>query len=190
MKQLGLLAGLSVATFMCGCSDHNTANDQAYIDRSEAIVSELKTSLGTQLKQAMQAGGPVNALQVCQQIAQPITQQVTGDHEGAQVSRTALRVRNSANQADTESTSIMESWEALLATGASSLPPAVSHDGDTITVHHPIMVGEACLKCHGDPASFSEELQTTLGELYPADQATGYELGQLRGAFRVEFSND
>ena len=190
MKHLGWLSGLSVIAFICACTDRSSVNDQAYIDRSEVIVTELQNTLGTQLIQAMQAAGPVNALQVCQQIAQPITQQVNGDHEGAQVSRTALRVRNPANQADTESTSIMEFWETLLATGAAPLPPAVSHDGDTIIVHHPIMVGEACLKCHGDPASFSEDLQATLSELYPADQATGFELGQLRGAFRVEFSKE
>ena len=44
------------------------------------------------------------------------------------------------------------------------------------------------MNCHGEPAAFPEQLTARLNELYPDDQATGYQTGQLRGAFRVVFA--
>jgi len=40
-----------------------------------------------------------------------------------------------------------------------------------------------CLACHGQ--NISPEVQTKLNELYPDDKATGYSLGQVRGAIVV-----
>ncbi len=170
------------------CSNQQEKSEQAYIDQSAVVADELKANLGSQLRLAMKAGGPVKAMQVCQHMAQPLTTQTSDAHEGARVSRTALRVRNPANSPDAQSTSILEYWEAMLAGGES--PPAayLIRNEETITVHHPILIQQVCLQCHGDPAGFSKELQAELDELYPDDQATGYEIGQLRGAFRIEFS--
>jgi hypothetical protein len=42
-----------------------------------------------------------------------------------------------------------------------------------------------CLVCHGDAAAQPPELRARLHELYPADAATGYRAGELRGAFTL-----
>lgn len=47
-------------------------------------------------------------------------------------------------------------------------------------------VQEACLSCHGDAAKLTPELKAKLATLYPKDQATSYELGQIRGALTVK----
>lgn len=47
-------------------------------------------------------------------------------------------------------------------------------------------VQEACLTCHGDTAKLTPELKAKLATLYPKDQATGYQLGQIRGALTVK----
>ena len=41
-----------------------------------------------------------------------------------------------------------------------------------------------CLACHGQ--NLAPELQAKLAELYPDDRATGYQLGQVRGAILVQ----
>jgi hypothetical protein len=38
---------------------------------------------------------------------------------------------------------------------------------------------------HGDPDTFAPEVSQALQKLYPDDAATGFEIGDLRGAFRV-----
>jgi len=42
-----------------------------------------------------------------------------------------------------------------------------------------------CLQCHGEPAKLAPGVAEALKELYPDDQATGYSLGDLRGAISI-----
>jgi len=42
---------------------------------------------------------------------------------------------------------------------------------------------EVCLVCHGE--TLASPLQQKLQSLYPNDQATGYRVGEIRGAFTV-----
>ena len=43
-----------------------------------------------------------------------------------------------------------------------------------------------CLACHGPRESQSPELRTALERDYPHDAATGYAVGELRGAFTLQ----
>jgi hypothetical protein len=45
---------------------------------------------------------------------------------------------------------------------------------------------ELCLACHGTAAHLDKEAVVRLKELYPDDKATGYALGQVRGALTVK----
>ena len=42
-----------------------------------------------------------------------------------------------------------------------------------------------CLKCHGAQATLSPAVKEKLSALYPQDKATGYSLGQIRGAMTI-----
>ena len=47
----------------------------------------------------------------------------------------------------------------------------------------PITTAPMCLTCHGN--ELSAEVRGALAEHYPADQATGFAAGDLRGVFWV-----
>jgi hypothetical protein len=49
----------------------------------------------------------------------------------------------------------------------------------------PIGVQPLCLTCHGE--SLAPDLASRIEELYPADRAVGYRVGDLRGVFWAEF---
>jgi hypothetical protein len=49
-----------------------------------------------------------------------------------------------------------------------------------------INVGGPCLACHGSKDQLSSEVRHLLAERYPHDQATGYALGNLRGAVSIK----
>jgi len=52
---------------------------------------------------------------------------------------------------------------------------------------HPPAEGEgACLTCHGPTESIPEDVRAALRERYPDDKATGYAVGDLRGALWAE----
>ena len=42
-----------------------------------------------------------------------------------------------------------------------------------------------CLQCHGAQASLSPAVKEKLSALYPQDKATGYSVGQIRGAMTI-----
>lgn len=149
--------------------------------RGEAAAKVLMERLGAQLKGAMESGGPVAAITVCQQVAIPLTNSAGAEFEGVTVKRTTLKPRNSANAPDEKDRAVLE------AMAAQSPPQPVIHWEDGVArFYRPLMIQEVCLKCHGDPATFPKELVAILAEKYPHDAATGYALGDLRGAIRVD----
>lgn len=153
---------------------------------TEASLALMK-SLGGQLKAALQSGGPENALHVCQQVAQPLTASTSQDLPAATVTRTALMVRNSANAPSTDDHEVLSRWQTLLAEGQSLPENEIIRQSDNQTLFYkPILTEAICLKCHGDPSTFSPALTAKISEGYPDDQAIGFKEGDLRGAFRVE----
>ena len=47
-------------------------------------------------------------------------------------------------------------------------------------------VANVCLTCHGPSENMDADLKARLRETYPHDQATGYAIGQIRGALTVK----
>lgn len=189
------LASAVIFGMFAGCEKPQTGNEQTgderaeevYLRKSAEIASELQKSLGSRLKEALGEGGPVEAIKVCKDMAGPITEKSSGLIEGATVSRTALRVRNPDNAPDSYSREVLEGWNQRLEQGE-PLPSADLRDtDDRIIVHRPIETGAMCLTCHGELEQMEPELQAALEQAYPDDQATGFEEGDLRGAFRVVF---
>ena len=53
-----------------------------------------------------------------------------------------------------------------------------------IAYAEPLVIQELCLTCHG--TNVAPEVKAVLDETYPADKATGYSVGDLRGVAWVE----
>ena len=152
--------------------------------RGEAAAKVLMERLGAQLKGAMESGGSVAAITVCQRVAIPLTTSAGAEFEGVTVKRTTLKPRNPANAPDEKDRAV------LVAMAAQSPPePTIRWEDGAAHFYRPLMIQEVCLKCHGDPATFPKELSEALASAYPADAATGYALGELRGAIRVTIDN-
>jgi len=180
---LALTAGLTACQKQPPASDEPTETEVAEVkETGRAAASALMKSLGGQLKGALESGGPVTALQVCQQAAGPMTTAAGESFEDATIRRTTLKPRNPANAPDELDRKVLEELAA-----AEELPAEhLEWTGGTGRFYKPLVIQEVCLKCHGDPAGFSPELADTLAKLYPEDQATGYALGDFRGVIRVD----
>ncbi len=81
----------------------------------------LMKKLGGQLKAALSTGEPASAVNICAQIATPLTKQTSQEFPNATISRVSLQNRNSANKADETDKAVLKKWETLLSEG-SSLP--------------------------------------------------------------------
>jgi hypothetical protein len=155
--------------------------------QAAAVADELGQQLVAALGEAIQRSGPVGAIEVCQLRAPQIAAEL-GQQRKIEVGRTALRLRNPANAPDAFERGVLEQFERELAGGAqaSSLHASRSvpdENGWRYEWLRPIALQPMCVVCHGD--QLAPELRDELARRYPADQATGFKPGELRGAFTV-----
>lgn len=192
MRTLPLLLALVVAG--CTGTRETVAPAQPAVDtaalaaEAEVVAGQLGNRLKGELMTAMQAGGPLAAIDTCHLQAQPLTAD-TGAASGWQVGRTSLRLRNPANAPDRWEQSVLEDFAARVAAGES--PAALNAQtltrtadgGQEFRYMKAIATQEPCTVCHG--TAIAAEIQAKLRELYPDDRATGFSAGELRGAFTL-----
>lgn len=159
----------------------------AAMQRGKAIAAETFSLLSSNLQSAIQSGGVSNALPFCSLAASPLTAGMAGKH-GVTLRRVTHKPRNPAGRADPTELAVLKHFEASL-TGTNPPPPVVTNfTAGTATFFAPIVLNnELCLKCHGDPdREIGPENAAVIQQLYPQDEATGFKLGQLRGAWRID----
>ena len=152
-------------------------------DEAGARGAEILAPFKMQLKQALLAGmaqGPSAAIGACKLQAPQIAEKLSVD--GVVVGRSSHRLRNPRNAAPEWVAPIMQAYVDDVAERA---PRSVQLDGDRVGYVEPILVQPVCLACHGDVQDPS--LAERIADEYPDDEATGFELDELRGVFWTEF---
>jgi hypothetical protein len=149
-----------------------------------SIVKQFAGLLKPQLKAAMNAGGPVHAINICSTQAPEIAK-LLSDQTGWKVNRVSLKARNHssavANQWETEK---LNSFNLAQLQGkpVKKLIAAEEVDGE-FRYMKAQGIEPVCMHCHG--GNIKPEVNKALMKQYPNDKATGYSLGQVRGAFSL-----
>jgi hypothetical protein len=194
-----------LAAVMAGCSkgpDADTAPGGAPLAalpeevRSEAsrrgriIAMETFGLLSSNLQSAIQQSGVSNALPFCSLAASPLTAGMAAKH-GVSLRRVTHKPRNPSGQANAAELEVLQHFRTALAATPNPPPsPFVTNfTADTVSFFAPIVLNnELCLRCHGEPERDIQAADlAVIRQLYPRDQATGFRLGELRGAWRIDF---
>lgn len=183
------LVPLSLALLLAAPSqaEEAPADDvEARIAASQAAIQTFGSTLQAHLMTAMQEGGPLQAIEVCQQVAPDIAAEIS-EATGWSVGRTSLRLRNPDNAPDEWERTVLQDFERLQQAGqpAAELTrhEVLEQNGETVFRYmRAVPTAGLCLSCHGET---SGDIQHALERLYPADEATGYNEGEVRGAFTV-----
>jgi Protein of unknown function (DUF3365) len=182
-----------LAPLVLGCreadrqSAHPPVPDSASVALARAVADSLGEELTGLLNQAMDSGGPGLAIHFCSDSAQART--LRHWKRGLYIRRVSERVRNVDDTPDAIERGLLERLAALNHDGR--LPAEVvevmrAADGTyELQYMRPILVERRCLACHGDPASLDPEVRAVLARRYPEDRATGYRVGDLRGAVSI-----
>jgi hypothetical protein len=154
---------------------------------ARAVVKPFASALGSELKAALETGGPVAAIDACKTNA-PVIAGDAAKTSGWRVERTALKLRNPSNAPDAWERQGLEAFAARAAAGQdlATLERAeiVSAGGHRqFRFMKAIPTAEMCTTCHG--ATLKPDVAARLRELYPDDQAVGFSVGDLRGAFTL-----
>jgi hypothetical protein len=151
----------------------------------------LSKALGQQLKStlvaAMKSGGPEQAITVCNIQAPVIADQVSQEANWL-VGRTALKIRNPDNAPDEWERAVLQAFEQRITSGEPvqnlEFAEVVEDQGQRVFRYmKAIPTAKPCLSCHGE--TLSKPVRQQLDTLYPDDQATGFRLNDLRGAFTL-----
>ena len=184
-----MLSAAAAALLFSSCARENEVpSTEAVLARGMAITAKAFATLSGELQAAMAAGGVTNALAVCSEKAPRLTAEMA-KAEGVVLRRVSHRSRNPANAADQEDQQQIARWFAELATGVAPVPKVdLRPDGGALFRAPILLAAPACLKCHGDPGvDIAPADLERIRELYPADTATGFKAGGVRGMWRVEF---
>ncbi len=183
MKKTLLILG--VAGLIPGvCAGYD---ESAELDWAIEATKEYAGALKSELMAAMHTGGAIEAIEVCNTKALVIGQEVS-QANNVNLSRVSTRNRNPGNAPNEWQTAVLETFEARKLAG---------EDPGTLTWHEvrqtengpefrfmkAIPTAGLCLQCHG--TDIAPPVAEKLAELYPADLATGFKEGDLRGAFVV-----
>lgn len=178
------IAAVAVLVLQPALGETDTAK---YASEARALVKGFAGRLKTELVTALKSGGPTEAVSVCN-VAAPAIATETSGASGWKVGRTSLKLRNTGNAPDDWERRVLEMFEARKAKGAD--PKTLEHfevvqrDGKPMFRYmKAIPAGKPCLTCHGE--ALSPKLTAHLKTLYPSDKATGFKLGDLRGAFTL-----
>ena len=186
LRSLALILAL-LLTGMMGARAEDSSQ-QAFDRDAQAAIKELATSLKSSLMAAMNDGGPAEAVSVCNLIAPSLAAEISKKY-GLEIGRTSLKVRNPANEADAWETDVLQRFETRLASGEAiqklTFKEKVdSESGSQWRMMKAIPTDKVCLSCHGK--KIAEPIQAKIEAHYPDDLATGFKLGDIRGAFTVK----
>ncbi len=152
------------------------------------IVQAFGKELRGELLGAMKAGGPVEAIAVCNEKAPAIA----ASHEAASgwtVARSSHKLRNPDNAADAYTAAVIADFVAREEAGetakAMSQAEIVEEDGQKVfRFVKAIPTAQPCLNCHGGD-DVKPEVVAKLAEVYPEDTARGFTVDQMRGVFTL-----
>ena len=158
---------------------------------ARALASQMIQSLGVALKKELAANGPDGAVSVCRDIAPAIAGELSRK-SGGRVARVSLKTRNPLlGVPDVWEQQVLAEFDRRAAAGEKieSLEYSETTDepqGRYFRYMKALAVQPLCLSCHGRAENIPDQVKAKLAIEYPHDQATGYELGQIRGAITVK----
>lgn len=170
--------------------DRAVAIDSGSLAMAKDAANALGGDLVQMLTGELERGGPAAAIAVCADSAQVRSNR--HGTPGVAIRRVGTRVRNPLNAPDAADQVALDAFAAAIA-GNRPLPDTAfvvttAQGTRELRYLRAIRVQEMCLACHGNPDSIAPAVRSVLVSRYPEDQATGYSVGQLRGAISVRIN--
>ena len=191
------LINVSVLFFLflvSGCSDKRTEVSEDQLEGIRATSMEFMKTLKGILINQIQTKGVVQAVSVCSDTAQVLTNNF-GLQKGVYIRRVSLKNRNENNYPDDFEKKVLSKFELLKQNN--ELNERTEHfeivnEGEFTYLRYlkPIMVQAECLNCHGSESDMMPEIKKLITQTYPNDKAVGYSTNDLRGAVSVKKAID
>lgn len=174
---------------LAGCQPGTEIDDSTrarVVAAGDSAAMSLIRTLGGRLNGHLAMSGPAGAVQFCAGEAHALTDSVSESlGPGWEVRRTTRQTRNPLNAPDSLEALALDFFHQ--AEDRESPPESLvqrTATGD-YRYYMPLRLGGMCIECHGPIDRLDPKVRRVLETRYPADQATGYAEGDLRGVVRV-----
>ncbi|HEX9182720.1 MAG TPA: DUF3365 domain-containing protein [Burkholderiales bacterium] len=187
--RLALVAALAVA--VGGALAQSEDDARRYLEDGRRVASQLVRELGGELRRELEATGPLRSIIVCKFSAPEVASSLSRS-TGWRVSRVSLRTRNPAlGQPDAWEHRVLLDFDRRAQGGEKpesiEFGEIVKEPGGVFYRYMKALpVDRPCLQCHGPVDSLAGPVKERLASDYPFDKATGYSLGQIRGAVTIK----
>ncbi len=178
------------ALALCAAAIPAQAAEEAWVVEARGVSTAVPPKLLAVLQAEIAKSGPEGAIAVCQ-VQAPALARAASEQTGWSVKRVSLRNRNPKAVPDAWERAALEDFDRRAAAHepAAKLEryEAVQEDGKTVWRYmRALPTGELCLACHGPVEQLSPAVKAKLAALYPDDRATGYRVGDIRGAMTLK----
>ena len=162
---------------------------ETYIEfqnKGSEISNISQSVLLANVAKAMEKGGPVYALEFCNLNASSLIDSLNMANN-CNINRISAKNRNPENYLKTKNDNAM--W---LYFEKGKTNDTLILEENRLIYYKPIRTAmPACLKCHGIPGSdIDKSTAEQLKKLYPSDLATGYQINDFRGLWKIEFEKE
>ncbi|MDP3088360.1 MAG: DUF3365 domain-containing protein [Methylotenera sp.] len=185
-----VLVLLVLAVPACATKISNEAKMAKYLDESRNTAMEFRTKLMSVQKSQLESVGAEHAIPVCKVVAPAMAMEYSKD--GRDLKRVSLKARNKAlGSPDAWEKEVLERFDKEQREGQPIDKMEVStvsmdSDGRWFRYMKAIPTQAQCLQCHGKPADITTSMKALLIKEYPEDSATGYSVGEVRGAISIK----
>lgn len=188
IKNFVFLLALSIIITSCQTEPQTPVSEEDQAELRQATGNFMQ-SLRQVLIKEIQNNGPYAAVAVCADTAQTLTQ-TFGTEQGLEVRRVSFSTRNEKNYPDEFEIPVLEKFEKDFSEGklneSSEHFMIVQRNGEKyIHFMKPIILQGECVTCHGSEEQIPPDVQMIINRRYPNDKATGFAIGDLRGAVSV-----
>lgn len=186
MKKTLMASVLATALTAPFATAYASAGDDALLGEARKVATTLPPRLLAALQEEIGKSGPEGAIPVCKDMAPKMAGEIAAQ-TGWKIRRVSLKARNEARATpDAWEKAALEDFDKRAAAGE---PPAQLEKGGKVGDEYryvkALPVQPLCLSCHGPVDQLSPAVKSALEQHYPNDRATGYSVGQIRGAISV-----
>ena len=189
------LVGFLFFPFLIGCGNSQTKemsliDKEQYLIMGDSIASHAQKVLLQNVSQAIKEKGAAGAVDFCNEKAMVLTDSISAIH-AASIQRLSDKNRNPKNilleNID------KQAWDsiALLMQNKEQIKKHwLTKENNAIYYYKAIPIGmPTCLSCHGNKeVDIAQETMRQITTRYPNDKATGYQMGQLRGIWKIKLN--
>jgi hypothetical protein len=181
--------GLLAAGLVSNWAAAQAAPEAAWVAEARQVAGAVPPRLLSVLQEELERSGPEGAVAVCNEKA-PQMARAASEKSGWAIRRVSLRNRNPKAVPDAWEQAALQEFDRRLAAQepASKLEKSelTQEGGQNVQRYiRALPTAKLCLECHGSAEQISPAVAARIKALYPADQATGYSVGQLRGAITL-----